>query len=435
MPNSHSDTTFDAVVVGAGVIGCAIALELARSGRSVVVVDSRGAPGLGSTSASSAIVRYHYSHLPESALAWESGHRYWEWERHLGVVDPTGMAQFIQSGALVLEGPGYDLPRMVGILHELGIEVEELSGAEIVERFPAVDAQRFGPPARPEDDSFWDDAKGEIAGFYVDCAGHVDDPQLAAHNLAHAATMHGVQFLFGVDVVEVLRADGRVAGVGLADGARVVAPVVVNAAGPWSSVLNAMADVLSDFTMSTRPFEDEVISMPAPEGFRIGTGTCITDPDVGTYFRPHAGDTIIVGGIEPDCDPLTFLERVEDASESVTQETWEVQSLRLSRRVPSVSIPGRVSGIVGVYDVTDDWTPVYDRTCLDGYYVAIGTSGHGFKQAPFVGVLMATLIDRVEAGHDHDADPLVVRGAWTGVEVDLGHFSRLRTVVPQRGMG
>ncbi len=100
-----------------------------------------------------------------------------------------------------------------------------------------------------------------------------------------------------------------------------------------------------------------------------------------------------------------------------------------------MSIPGRVSGIVGVYDVTEDWTPIYDRTCLDGYYVAIGTSGHGFKQAPFVGVLMATLIDRVEAGHDHDAEPLVVRGAWTGVEVDLGHFSRRRTVVPQRGMG
>ena len=74
---------YDAVVIGAGVIGCSVALELARSGRSVVVVDPRSGPGYGSTSASSAIVRYHYDHVPETALAWEAGHRWMEWERYL----------------------------------------------------------------------------------------------------------------------------------------------------------------------------------------------------------------------------------------------------------------------------------------------------------------------------------------------------------------
>ena len=51
----------DAVVVGAGVMGTAIALELARGGRSVVVVDKASGPGFGSTSASSAIIRFTYS--------------------------------------------------------------------------------------------------------------------------------------------------------------------------------------------------------------------------------------------------------------------------------------------------------------------------------------------------------------------------------------
>ena len=98
-------------------------------------------------------------------------------------------------------------------------------------------------------------------------------------------------------------------------------------------------------------------------------------------------------------------------------------------------MPSKPAGVVGVYDVTEDWIPVYDRTSLDGYYVTIGTSGHGFKQAPFVGELMTALIDAVEGGHDHDAEPVVVTGSWTGVEVDLGHFSRRRVVVPQLGMG
>ena len=47
----------DAIVIGAGVIGSAVALELARGGRSVVVVDKGPAPGAGSTSASSSLTR------------------------------------------------------------------------------------------------------------------------------------------------------------------------------------------------------------------------------------------------------------------------------------------------------------------------------------------------------------------------------------------
>jgi sarcosine oxidase subunit beta len=53
-----SDQRFDAVVIGAGVIGAAVALELARGGRSVVVLDKGPGVGAGSTSASSAIIRF-----------------------------------------------------------------------------------------------------------------------------------------------------------------------------------------------------------------------------------------------------------------------------------------------------------------------------------------------------------------------------------------
>ena len=435
MTTDTSLLTCDAIVVGAGVIGSAIALELARGGRSVIVVDSKGGPGHGSTSASSAIIRFHYMHLTESALAWEAGQRYMQWERHLGVVDPAGMAQFIQTGGMVLEGGGYDLERMVSNLRSLGIEVRELSGPEIVEMYPGVDAGKYSPPAMPNDDHFWDDADGELIAFHVASCGQMDDPQLAANNLAYAASVNGAQFLFNRSVSDVVIEGGRVAGVELADGTRLMAPIVVNAAGPWSPQLNRMADVLSDFTMSTRPMEQEVISVPAPESFNLSNGTVITDPDVGTYFRPHQGGTIIVGGLEADCDPVVFLDKPEDAIESVSAETWNVQSLRLARRIPDLVIPGRPSGIVGVYDVTEDWIPIYDRTSLDGFYVAIGTSGHGFKQAPYVGVLMALLIDEVEGGRDHDNDPVVAVADWTGVEVNIGHFSRLRDVQPQRGMG
>ena len=112
--------------------------------------------------------------------------------------------------------------------------------------------------------------------------------------------------------------------------------------------------------------------------------------------------------MEPECDPLEWLDRPEDADPHVTAATYEAQTLRAARRVPGLTVPNRPTGIVGVYDASTDWTPIYDRTALPGYYVAMGTSGNQFKNAPVVGQLMAALVAAVEGGHDHDRDPLGV---------------------------
>jgi glycine/D-amino acid oxidase-like deaminating enzyme len=63
-----------AIVIGAGVIGCSIAYEMASKGYEVIAVDKAQGPGQGSTSASSAVVRFNYSTLDSVALAWESFH-------------------------------------------------------------------------------------------------------------------------------------------------------------------------------------------------------------------------------------------------------------------------------------------------------------------------------------------------------------------------
>ncbi len=72
--------------------------------------------------------------------------------------------------------------------------------------------------------------------------------------------------------------------------------------------------------------------------------------------------------------------------------------------------------------------PVYDRSDLQGFYMAVGTSGNQFKNAPVVGLMMAALVEACENGHDHDVTPVTLTGAYTGVEFDLGFYSRNRTV-------
>lgn len=54
-------TTADAVIIGAGVVGSSTAPELSRRGVNVLVVDKAGGRGMGSTSASSAVIRFNYS--------------------------------------------------------------------------------------------------------------------------------------------------------------------------------------------------------------------------------------------------------------------------------------------------------------------------------------------------------------------------------------
>ena len=45
--------------------------------------------------------------------------------------------------------------------------------------------------------------------------------------------------------------------------------------------------------------------------------------------------------------------------------------------------PNQHAGLVDLYDVSDDWIPIYDKSDLKGYYQAIGTSGNQFKTGDF----------------------------------------------------
>jgi len=123
----------------------------------------------------------------------------------------------------------------------------------------------------------------------------------------------------------------------------------------------------------------------------------------------------------------------DDVAPTPTVSCFEAQVWRLARRLPDLAVPHRPIGLAGVYDVTPDWMPVYDRTSLDGFYVAIGTSGNQFKNAPLVGQILCDLVDACEAGHDHDADPVTTNCHRIGRPLDLGAFSRLRSMTATTG--
>jgi len=423
--------TFDAVVVGAGVLGCSVAHALARNGLDVCVVERGPAPGTGSTSASSAVVRYNYSTWAGVAAAWESKHAWEAWEEHLGTSDDAGMARFLQTGGLQLSQPGQNPEKVLGLFARAGVPCEEWDAGTIRAHMPFLDTGRYYPPRALSDPGFWAEPHGEVSGYWMPDSGFIDDPQLAAHNLAVAAAKAGADLRYRTAVAAIRRRGGRVSGVTLADGTRIGAPVVVNVAGPHSARISEMAGVLDDFTIKTRPLRQEVHEVEAPPGYHTGEpGPLVADLDLGTYFRGTPGGGVLIGGTEPKCDPLQWLDDPDDYQYRATKPVFDAQVLRVARRMPGLRVPEVPRGIAGVYDVADDWIPIYDKTRLDGYYVAIGTSGNQFKNAPVVGLFLAAIIEACESGRNHDTDPVEVTLPRTGHTIDLAHYSRKREINP-----
>ncbi len=419
----------DAVVVGAGVMGSSIAYELARDGYGVTVVDRGGGVGHGSTSASSSIVRFNYSTWAGVALAWESHHAWLDWAGHLeGVADPA--AAFRRTGMLVLPAGGPRLDVTTALFDRAGVPWERWDADEIRRRVPPLDTGAFGPPSPVDSPEFFASARGEVDGLWTPDAGYVDDPQLAAQNLATAAERRGARYLMRRAVTGLRPSgDGWTVSTSAGD---LRADVVVNAAGPWSGHVNALAGVGDDFTVHTRPMRQEVHQVAAPPGYAGDAAVAVADLDLGTYFRPSGDAHLLVGGTEPECDPLEWVDDPDGADLRPTSERFRAQVTRAARRLPGLRVPSRPTGVAGLYDVTEDWAPIYDGTAAPGYFVAIGTSGNQFKNAPLVGRIMATLVEAAGAGHDHDREPLTMTLPRTGHTIDLAAFSRRRSVDADR---
>ena len=102
--------------------------------------------------------------------------------------------------------------------------------------------------------------------------------------------------------------------------------------------------------------------------------------------------------------------------------------MRLAQRMPTLGIPEQAKGVVALYDVSEDWMPIYDKSDLPGFYMACGTSGNQYKNAPVVGKLMTALITAIEGGHDHDTTPVQFHLENVGHSISLGAFSRNREI-------
>jgi len=322
------------------------------------------------------------------------------------------------------------LKNVMASLDDLGVEYEELDIAGIKKRVPFLDTRQYFPVRLPDDPDFGKPTGDAVGGaIFVPESGYITDPQLSTHNLQRAAEAKGGQFMFNAEVVDIRKENGRVAGITLKDGTQIDARIVVNVAGPHSYIINRMAGVEEGMKIKTRALRQEVCHVPAPEGIDYQReGTIISDGDIGCYSRPETGNHILVGSEDPECDEREYVD--PDNYDTSFTNQWTAQAMREAQRIEELPVPNQKQGVVDLYDVSDDWIPIYDKSDLPGFYMAIGTSGNQYKNAPVAGVMMAELIDKVEAGLDHDNNPLQFYMKYTARSFNVGFYSRLREINP-----
>ena len=263
-----------------------------------------------------------------------------------------------------------------------GVKADVLMPDALNERFPALSTctAPFDMTGEVEHECSTDGA------FLYEPQGGYADPVGANQDLIEAARNAGVDVRFKSGVVGLIHEREAVRGVHLADGTEIRADLVINASGPWCNQLNRMAGCDIRWTLTPTRVQTVYREWPLELG-QIPVGA---DASTGIYFRPESGgQQVLVGSVMPE-DEEEAVEDPDDYKRSPDVEFTELKLAAFHHRVPELEARGNVSGIAGLYTINrEDVHPIVGPSGVDGFWLANGFSGHGFKLAPAVGSMVA----------------------------------------------
>ena len=345
------------VVIGGGVMGASTAYHLAQAGaRDVLLLEREAFFGLGATGRCAGGIRHQFATDINIRLSLLS-------LRMLDALEAeTGQPALVRKcGYLFVLTRPDDVPafqRHATLQRSLGVPTEWLSGDEVRQRLPG-----------------WAFADA-LAGTFVASDG-LADPNSVVMAYIHAARRLGARCLNGAVVEGIETAGGRVQAV-LTNQGRFATECVVDAAGPWSAPVAALAGV----ALPVLPVRRQWLTTSALPGLPPDV-PFIIDFAQSLYFHPE-GAGLLTGMSNPDQAP---------GFDQSVDLTWELTHLEAAaRRLPRLETAGIASRWAGLYEVTPDAHPILGATPIQGFYAVTGFSGHGFMHGPICGLLMAELI-------------------------------------------
>ena len=349
------------MIVGGAIVGSAVATFLKRrpdwDGR-VLVVERDPTFRTSSTTLSAASIRLQFStplNIEISRFGVEVIKDLGTW---LGIDgQPPPDVDFVEGGYLFLASAA-GLPILESnhaVQREHGVQVALLTPMELQARFPWLNVEDLAGGSLGLADEGWFDAYALLQAFRRKARS------LGAEEVA-------------AEVVEIERDGGRATGVRLADGARITADWVVNAAGPRAAGVAAMAGL----QLPVSPRKRMVFHFDC----RTRVASPLTIDTSGVYFRPE-GPNYIAGssphGEQPDPDTLDL----EVDRSWFEQVIWPA----IAHRVPAFEAIRLLDAWAGHYEVNtlDHNAVIGPHPDVPNFLFANGFSGHGLQQAPAAG--------------------------------------------------
>jgi glycine cleavage system aminomethyltransferase T len=304
-------------------------------------------------------------------LAKYSADLYMRLEQETGVA--TGMRQ-VGSISVALTGHRREeLLRQATLARAFGVEVEEISPAEVKARYPHLDTT------------------GVTGAVWLPGDGQCDPANIALA-LARGARMRGARLIEGVRVTAVTEDDGRVTGVDWQAGeetGHIAAGIVVNCAGMWGRDLAARSGVAlplhacEHFYLVTEPVEG------------LGHLPVLRVPDECAYYKTDAGK-MMLGAFEPRAKPWGMAGIPDAFAFDALPEDVEHFAPILemaTRRMPLFETAGIHTFFNGPESFTpDDRYYLGEAPELAGYWVAAGYNSIGIVSSGGAGMALAAWI-------------------------------------------
>ncbi|MBC7324205.1 MAG: FAD-binding oxidoreductase, partial [Moorella sp. (in: Bacteria)] len=342
------------MIIGGGIHGCSIAYHLAKYGCPRTVLLEKEYLASGGTGRSAAGFRHQFGTAVNIRLAAASIRMFEELAEELAY--PHDLELF-QGGYLMLAYSPSQLEQLAKnarLQEELaGAGTQILSPEEIREIVPSLSLE------------------GVLGGSFNKRDGHAN-PWQVTYAFARAAQRLGVEIQTGTEAVDILLARDKVRGVRTSKGEVIETPVVVNAAGPHGGIVAKMVGL-------DVPLYPERHQILVTEPLEMFIPCMVISFQHGTYFKQTPHGSVLMGVGDPQHE-------VKDFNQRSTWQFLEDVSKKITFHLPVLKEARVIRQWAGLYDMTPDSQAILGGVPgIEGFYLDIGWSGHGFMLGPIVG--------------------------------------------------